>query len=213
LTDLQITYEVEIRCRFQNTAEAYQVLPFLKASLDREIDWVTRHYGLELFRAGQLLRMSEVIRDGRLGYFLGWKGEDTGTTANIREEIEEEITSGNNNSGVMKKIGGNYKITVPAAARQELERLGHREFMAFHGHNLLGYDRAQDIATKLMKCPDLSVPCLVELEKTAATPNEAVKRQTELRKLVRKYKLGKRLIREEPPTLLYNQQFNKSTAG
>jgi adenylate cyclase class IV len=205
----KISYEVEIRCRFREAGEAYQILPFLKASLDREIEWSTRHYGLELFRAGQLLRMSEVTRDGRLGHFLGWKGEDTGTTANIREEIEEEITEGNNHSGVMQKIGGNPDIPTPEAARRELERLGHREFTAFHGHNLLGYDRKLGIATKLMNCPDLSVPCLVELEKTAATPEETLQRQAELIEIVRKFNLEKRLVREEPPTLLYNRLFKK----
>jgi len=205
----KISYEVEIRCRFREAGEAYQILPFLKASLDREIEWSTRHYGLELFRVGQLLRMSEVNRDGRLGHFLGWKGEDTGTTANIREEIEEEISEGNNHSGVMQKIGGNPDIPTPEAARRELERLGHREFTAFHGHNLLGYDRTLGIATKLMNCPDLSVPCLVELEKTAATPEETLHRQAELIEIVRKFNLEKRLVREEPPTLLYNRLFKK----
>lgn len=204
-----ISYEVEIRCRFQDAAEAYRVLPFLKASFNREIDWITRHYGRELFLAGQLLRMSEIVQDGHTGHFLGWKGEDSGTTANIREEIEEDITEGSIQSGVMTKIGGNHEIPAPEAARQELERLGHWEFMAFQGHNLLGYDRNQNIATKLMNCPDLSFPCLVELEKAAGTPGETLKCQAELVGLVEKYQLKKRLIREEPPTLLYQRSFKK----
>ena len=210
MTATDITFEVEIRCRFQDAADAYRVLPFLKASFNREIDWTTRHYGRELFLAGQLLRMSEIVRDSRRGHFLGWKGEDTGTTANIREEIEEEITGGNRHSGVMGKIGGNRDIQAPEAARRELDRLGHREFMVFHGHNLLGHDHELGIATKLMYCPDLDVPCLVELEKTASSTEAALQRQTELAGLVRKYKLEKRLIREEPPTLLSNRLFGKT---
>jgi hypothetical protein len=53
------------------------------------------------------------------------------------------------------------------------------------------------------------VPCLVELEKTAATPEETLQRQAELIEIVRKFNLEKRLVREEPPTLLYNRLFKK----
>ncbi len=210
MSEKDAAFEVEIRCRFQDTAEAYQVLPFLKASFNREIDWITRHYGRELYLAGELLRMSDVVRHGRLGHFLGWKGKDTGTAANIREEIEEEITNGSRHCGVMQKIGGNQSIPTPEAARQELEKLGHREFTAFHGHNLLGYDKELDIATKLMNCPDIDIPCLVELEKTALTLGTAQQQQTELMWLVHQFGLEKRLIREEPPTLIYNKLYKKA---
>ena len=39
--------------------------------------------------------MSKTIVDGKTKYYLGWKGCDTGTFANIREEIDEVITAGN----------------------------------------------------------------------------------------------------------------------
>jgi len=109
----------------------------------------------------------------------------------------------------MKKIGGHEDIAAPADARQELEKLGHLEFTAFHGHNLLGYDKELDIATKLMYCPDIDIPCLVELEKTALNPAAAQQRQAELVWLVRQFDLEKRLVRDEPPTLIYNKLFKK----
>ena len=209
MPEFETSFEVEMRCHFQDPAEAYDTLPFLKSSIEREIGWVTRHYGLELFKAGQVLRMSEVIRPDGLQRYLGWKGPDIGTIANIRQEIEEDITNGINGSVVLKTVGGNSDISTPEAAEQELARLGHGEFMSFHGRNLLGYDKDLGIATKLMNCPDLSWQFLVELEKMARTEKEARQCEVELQELCVKFGLVNRLIREEPPTLLYTKKFGK----
>src|SRR4030042_4541082 len=100
MTNSEALFEVEIRCHFDNPEEAFRVLPFLRSSLGRRVSWLTRCYGLALFRSGQLLRMTEVIDRGKVSYYLGWKGPDTGVFANIRQEVDEEITSGAINSAV-----------------------------------------------------------------------------------------------------------------
>jgi adenylate cyclase class IV len=205
-----ISFEVEIRYRFKDSEEAYLILPFLKSSFDREITWVTKHYGLVLFKAGQVVRMSEVIRANELRNYLGWKGPDIGSFANIREEIDEEITGGIKDSAVLKLLGGNSDISSPKNAEDELERLGHHDFMSFHGINSLGYDKSTGLATKLMNCPDLKWPCMVELEKTAHTEQEARQCEGELMEISRKLKLADRLLKEEPPTLLYTRLYNKA---
>ena len=155
------------------------------------------------------MRMSEVISANELRNYLGWKGIDIGSYANIREEIDEDITRGIKDSAVLKLLGGNSEISSPEEAGQELARLGHWVFMSFHGINSLGYDETLNVATKLMNCFDLTWPCMVELEKTAHTEQEARERETELREISQMFKLDSRLVREEPPTLLYTRRFGK----
>ena len=77
-------YEVEIRCHFNSADEAYRTIPFLRACLKHKMVWASGIYGEEFFKAGKLLRMSKTTIDGRTEYYMGWKGEDTGTFANIR---------------------------------------------------------------------------------------------------------------------------------
>jgi hypothetical protein len=209
VTESEVSFEVEIRCHFKDTDEAYKILPFLKSSFDREITWVTKHYGIELFKVGQVVRMSEVIRTNELRNYLGWKGIDIGFYANIREEIDEDITRGIKDSAVLTLLVGNSDISSPKDAEEELERLGHREFMSFYGRNFLGYDKTHGIATKLMNCPDLKWPCMVEIEKTAHTEQEARQCEDELIEISRRLKLADRLVKEEPPTLLYTRLHNK----
>lgn len=198
-----ILYEIEIRCRFDNPEEAYENLPFLRSCLQREISWVTRFYGLALFKSGQLLRMSEVVHHGEIRNYLGWKGPDIGAFANIRQEVDEEITSGLINSSIMRRLGSYREMRAPVAVTRELELLGHGQFMSFRGKDLTGYDEQHDVKIKLMTCPELRWPLLVELEKTAGTEKESTQRETELQELSNEFQLHNHLIREEPPSLLY----------
>ena len=122
-------FEVEIRCHFDSPKEAYKVLPFLRSCLQREISWITRYYGLALFKSGQLLRASEVIHQGETRYYLGWKGPDIGGFANIRQQVDEEITVGLVNSTIMRLLGAKEEIETPDVVAGELERLGHHHFM------------------------------------------------------------------------------------
>ncbi|OGO35777.1 MAG: hypothetical protein A2147_07940 [Chloroflexi bacterium RBG_16_57_8] len=210
MTNLQSIFEVEIRCRFSEPDEAFAVLPFLAPCLGREISWVTRYYGEALFRSGQLLRMTEVNEHGKMGYYLGWKGRDTGVFANIRLEVDEEITVGVTNSPVIRRLGGSVGRLTTANVTQELQRLGHREFMSFRGSDLTGYDEQLDLKVKLMTCPTLKWPLLVELEKTAYSEQEAIRCERELLELSRGLQLQDRLVKEEPPTLLYEGQSRQS---
>lgn len=209
MKETEVSFEVEIRFYFKDALEAYRSLPFLKSSFDREIIWTTKHYGFELFKTDQILRISEVTLADRLSHALGWKGPDLGKYANIRKEIDEDISYGIKDSLVLNLLGRNPDISSPEEAAQELARLGHGEFMSFRGRNLLGYDKTLGVATKLMNCPDLSWPCMVELEKTAWTVQETAEREAELMEINRKFKLENRLVREEPPTLLYRNLFGK----
>ena len=202
-------YEVEIRCHFNDEDEAYSILPFLRSSLREEdrVSWVTRFYGLDLFHSGELLREAEVVRDGRVRRYLGWKGLDIGRYANIRLEIEEEFTDGLTDSAILGRLGGREGLIRRGDVIHELERLGHRQFMSFKGTEITGYDEALDIKTKIMSCPVLKWPLIVEMEKTADTEEEAYEREKELEKLASRFKIESRMLRQEPPTLLYIQLF------
>ena len=90
---------------------------------------------------------------------------------------------------------------------RELELLGHRQFMSFRGNDLTGYNEPLGIEVKLMTCPELRWPLLVELEKTANTEKESRQREDELQEFCNEFQLHERLIREEPPSLLYTGLF------
>lgn len=202
-------FEVEIRCHFDGQDEAFEVLPFLRDCLQGQspVSWVTRFFGLPLFKSGQLLRTAEV-RQGGVRWYLGWKGPDTGHFANIRQEIDEEFTNGIVDSSVLKQLGGTERALARNAVLEELDRLGHRQFMSFQGNDLAGHDPELELKVKLMTCPVLKWPLIVELERTADAEEEALRHEEELRQLSRRFGLQTRLVREEPPSLLYGQLYS-----
>ena len=196
-------YEVEIRCHFDSVEEAYNKIPFLRACLKHEMVWASGIYGEEFFKAGRLLRMSKTTIDGETKYFMGWKGKDTGTFANIREEIDEVITNGITISRILEKLGS-QNLTMPRnKISAELKKLGHRRFMSWRGADLFGDYKPLDVSMKLMTCRTLKWPVMVEIEKSAKTKEEARVRENELRAFCDRFGLNDRLVREEPPTLLY----------
>ena len=199
-------FEVEVRCHFKDAEEAYQMLPFLHSSAEQEISWETRHFGVELFLADQVLRLSKVAGSRGLRHYLGWKGPDLGRFANVRQEINEDITNGIEYSTVLERLGAQRGIQTAEGAEQELGRLGHHEFMVFRGKSLVGHERRLGISTKLMSCSELTWPFLVELEKTAKTKREADQQEAELEQLCARFGLRSRIVREEPPSLLFAQQ-------
>ena len=201
-------YEVEIRCCFDNRDEAFERFPFLASSLQEEATWTNSTYGLDLFKSGQLLRTSEVRFDSEISYYIGWKGPDIGNFANIRQELDEEITGGIRNSAILGRLGGSGTLATPQEVIRELERLGYKPFMSFHGIDLLGQYEPLTLHTKLLTSPDLPWPFIVEIEKSASTEEEALCCEQELRELCRQLRLQEYLVREEPPTLLYNSLFN-----
>jgi len=201
-----IPFEVEVRCHFKSTEEAYQILPFLSSCLDREVSYITTFYGLKLFQSGELLRVGEVLIGKDTRYFLVWKGPDIGKFANIRQELREEITFGIKNSVILKHLGGNYDINNRNEVIQELDQLGHRMFMSFEGIDTEGYYEPYDIQVKLMNCRQLS-HLLVEIEKTAHSEEDATRCEEALLEFCGQFRLKDRLIRKEPPTLLYENLF------
>jgi len=200
-------YEVEIRCHFNNPDEAYRTIPFLQACLKHEMVWYSGIYGEECFKAGRLLRMSKTTVDGRTEYYMGWKGEDTGTFANIREEIDEVVTNGVTDSRILEKLGSQNTTLSRNKISAELKKLGYQRFMSWRGADLLGDYKPLGVSMKLMTCRTLKWPVLVEIEKSAKTKEEALVRENELRAFCGRFGLNDRLVREEPPTLLYEARF------
>lgn len=178
-------------------------MPFLRSCSHREISWTTRFYGLTLFKSGQLLRASEVVNQGEMRHYIGWKGPDIGKFANIRQQVDEEITVGLVNSTIMRLLGAKEEILTLEAATKELERLGHHQFMSFGGSDLTGWEESLGLNVKLMTCNALKWPLLVELEMTAKTEEGAMGCELKLRELNNNLQLQSRLVREEPPSLLY----------
>jgi hypothetical protein len=207
----KVTFEVEIRCHFDSQDQAFELLSFLRTCLQGRtpVPWVTRFFGLPLFKSGQLLRVAEVAQAGQAHRYLGWKGPDLGRFANIRQEIDEEFTTGIVNSTVLRQLGGTERYLTANGVVEELERIGHVQFMAFQGKDLTGYDPERDLKVKLMTCPVLKWPVIVELEKTADTEQAARRLEDDLRELSNRFALVNRLVRKEPPTLLYEQLYSQ----
>ena len=138
---------------------------------------------------------------------MGWKGCDTGTFANIREEIDEVITEGIKDSQILWKLGTQKRTMSRKDITAELKFLGHHRFMSFRGHDLFGTYEPLDVSMKLMTCRSLKWLVVVEVEKAATTREEALIREAELREFCDRFDLHDRLVREEPPTLLYATRF------
>ena len=198
-----LIYEVEIRFFTETYEDACDKLPFLEESLNGEESWKSDTYGLELFKSGQLLRIGHAPLTEVTRHYLGWKSPDTGEFANIRQEIGEEITNGIENSSILDKLGGGNIFESLNEVSTELERLGHHNFMSFSGIDKFGYYKPLDLSIKVMACPKLEFPLLVELEKTAATEEKAKKREEELFNLSVDLHIDNLLVKKEPPTLIY----------
>jgi adenylate cyclase class IV len=196
-------YEVEIRCHFSSADEAYRTIPFLRTCLKHNMVWSSGIYGEEFFKSGKLLRMSKTTIDGETKYFMGWKGSDAGTFANIREEIDEVITDGVTDSRIMEKLGSQNRTLPRNKISAELKRLGYQRFMSWRGADLFGEYKPLGVSMKLMTCRTLRWPVLVEIEKSAHTKEDALVKENELRAFCDRFGLHGRLVREEPPTLLY----------
>jgi adenylate cyclase class IV len=198
-------YEVETRFRFQSSDEVWNILPIFQPYINQEVEWNTIHYSPTLFQADQILRINHVIKQGKASSLLGWKESDQGISVNIRAEIEEDITKGIKDSNILAQLGGKKSLNTPAAIATELIRLGHPQFMAFSGKNLTGEYEPQEFHLKLMlaSTPAMRWPLLLEVEKTAHSPEEASKFETEIIEFVHRFRLEDRIVREEPPTLLY----------
>jgi hypothetical protein len=201
------SYEVETRLYFNSDTEAFNALPFLKENLKREVKWVTKTFGPDLFKTDNLLRASIVYINDSEKVYLGYKEPDIGKKCNIRLELDENITDGVDESEILKILASKEIKISPDTLIPILESLGHKEFMSFNGYNFSGYYSEQGIALKLMHCNTLEYPIMLELEKTANSLEEAYAKETELLQLIENYKLCDRIIRKEPPTLLYEKLF------
>lgn len=206
-------FEIEFRCHFSNNEKAYKALPFLPSCLKGENTWVDTFYGLGLFKSGQILRVSDVFIGDETRHYLSWKGPDIGKFANIRQELNEEVTNSIANSVIMEWIVGTQRPYTHHEIIQELEQLGHARFMSYRGKSLFGHYEPFSIDVKLMTCSVLKWPLLVEIEKMAITEKEAILRQQDLRELCSQFQLETSLIREEPPSLLYAAKFGHEYDG
>lgn len=199
-------YEVEFRCHFADRGEAFEKIPFLARGLQGRCTWETAIYGPEYFKSGLLLRTAAVVDGKGPRYYIGWKGSDTGKFANIRQELDGEIGSASSQA-ILRYFGGKTNPGTLAEVSRELERLGYHRFMSFSGEDASGYYQPLDLHLKIMYCETLRWPLIVEIEKTAATLQEASQREEELFALSRELGLEERVVRDEPPTLLYQALF------
>jgi hypothetical protein len=81
--------------------------------------------------------------------------------------------------------------------------------MSWRGADLLGDYKPLGVSMKLMTCRTLKWPVLVEIEKSAKTKEEALVSENELRAFCDRFGLNDRLVRDEPPTLLYEARFRQ----
>ena len=213
MADLSPHYEVEIRFRFGSTGDAYAALPFLHSCLQLEGTATDTYYGLQLFRSGKMLRISDVHTANEERHYLAWKGPDIGQYANIRQELSEDVTGGVVNSAILKELGGKSELGSAGQVAQELERLGHHAFMWNEGRNLKGHYEPLGIDVKLMTWSRLKWPLMVEIEKIASTEEEARQCEKDLQRLSRRFKLEDKLVSEEPPSQLYVTFFGGADAS
>ncbi len=199
----ELLYEVETRFSFPDREAAFAALPLLRPVLQGSSRWRTVHYGAALFKKDEILRIGFVDRGAGEQIYLGWKGPDHGNFANIRLELDEEISSGTDHSRVLARIGGDGSLPGTAGLEAELERLGHAAFMSFTGENLTGFSAALGIHFKLMHCPLLKHPWLLEAEKTSPTLEEAFRLEQKLSQFAAQYGLTGLRVKAEPPTLLF----------
>jgi len=208
--NLHLSCEVESRFRFDDYDDACKKIPFLEKSLETVDWWDTGLYGLDLFNTDQMLRIGDLLyEDQQKKRYLGWKGPDIGDFANIRSEIDEDISDGIENSVVLVKIGGSEKFLTADGVIGELNRLGYEKFMSFSGKNTIGRHEPLDIVIKLMSCTQLKYPLMLEIEKIASTEEEARQYEKHLYEISNELNLQDRLIKEEPTHLLYESIYGK----
>jgi adenylate cyclase class IV len=198
----RMMYEIETRVYFSSHEEAFNTLPFLQDCLKKKTKWETRMYGIELFNSGKILRVSDVKDNDTVRVYLGYKEIDIGKIFNIRNEIDEEITIGVRESYILQLIKGLEKEVNVRNINQILESLGHKQFMSLTGSNLTGQYEKLQIDLKLMACSSLKYPLLLELEKSARTVEEALRKELDLKNFIAEYKLESRVVKKEPPYLL-----------
>lgn len=194
-------YEIETRVYFNSQEEAFNTLPFLYDCLKKKVEFETRMYGVELFNSGKILRVSDVKDNNTTKVYLGYKERDIGKIYNIRNEIDEEITYGINDSFILEFLGRMKKTVNSRNIYQILNSLGHQQFMSLIGTNITGHYKKLQIDFKLMNCSSLKYPILLEIEKSAETLDEAFRQELKLTDFIHEYKLERRVVKEEPPSL------------
>ena len=202
------SYEIEIRFCVEQAAEAFALLPFLEASLGAPKVWSTDIVGRAIYESGRLLRLGRVPPAGNTRYYLGYKGPDLGTFANLRQEWGEEITTGIVGSAILPTVGLTDSYTTATAVVDALTDAGHTPFMGFAGVDRLGYYAPLAVHTKLCQCEAiLDHRFLIELEMSASSLEDARAAERRLQELAEEYRITDRLFRDEPPTMLYKRTF------
>ena len=204
---MNFNYEVETRFYFKDEHELNDKLPFLKKYFDREIEWRTKHYGLDLFKQDIILRINESSVDNSNFVTLGYKERDIGGEINIRKEYDEDIRNGIVNSSILGKLGLINSLKSVDDIEMLLERKGFGKFMSFNGRSILGYFKDLNFSLKLMMCKSIGVPCILEIERVSKSFKDVDKHKLDILKFVNEYNLLNILLKDEPPTLLYKKLF------
>lgn len=204
------SYEIEIRFCVERPEEAYTLLPFLEGSLGAPKVWATDIVGRGVYETGRLLRLGRVPPTGNTRYYLGYKGPDVGSVANIRQEWGEEITEGIAKSAILAQLGLTGSHRTQTAIVELLQNAGYTPFMGFAGVDRLGYYAPLDLHTKLCQCEAiLDQQFLIELEMNATSLADAHAAEVRLQEIAAEYHITDRLFRDEPPTMLYKRTFGE----
>lgn len=202
------SYEIEIRFRIDSERGAYALLPFLEESLGEPAIWSTDILSRPIYEAGKLLRIGRVPTTQGTRLFLGAKGPDVGRSANIRQEWGEEITHGASGSTILALVGIHGDFVTGQAVAEALTAAGHLPFMTFSGADRLGFYAPLQLHTKIMRCEKiLGDDVLIELELAASSLEAAREAEAKLHAIAEEYGITNLLLREEPPTLLFQHTF------
>lgn len=197
--------EYEIETRFLVPAnDRDSLLSMLSANQPvKNIAWKTVFFGSELFRSGQLLRITE-IRDSDLS--LCMKTEDIGSICNIRREISEVIKPSQRVTDLFDDYFDGFVLNTWESLCDIKNIAGHERFMEFSGENWFG-SLQQGLDYKLMQVGDDAWPLIVEIEATAVNAEQAIRSEELVLSVSNSLGLKGEAIKIEPPSILYNQLF------
>lgn len=226
---MRLKYEVETRFCFNTKDELLDIFPILKNITFTKVIWNTTILKNELFNQDIQLRFSEVCINEKKHYYLGYKDKDIGNFCNIRKELDEEIKDFSNfysKSIILKKILKIQNLQDKLKIKDYYEFLNYLnflnldKFLFFEGESELASIalskffsekenkkiEKQRLNLKILYSKQIKYPILFEIELMADNEKQAFFYETLLRKVVDEYNLGSKIIRKEPPTIVYENR-------
>ena len=131
--------EVEIRAKIKDRETFKKKIQSLGAEFFKQNIFFNSYHGHSLFRDKDIqIRVSDsyCIDLKRWEYYVGYKGEEKGREANVREEIDEKFGRDTGPSKVLEKLGiKEVSLISTSQIREVLEKNGFNFFMTMMGDN------------------------------------------------------------------------------